>query len=65
VETAQEIREPGKNIGRDLRTAEKLEADLDALIERRHNQRVATEGERPAEEAWLESERLHIAARRA
>lgn len=55
----------GKFIGRVLRAGERMEADLDTLITRSHERRVATDGERPAEEAWKETERRHMVARRA
>jgi hypothetical protein len=48
----------------DVERAERVEADLDRLITRRHDQRVKDEGERQAEEAWAESERRHFAKRR-
>ncbi len=51
------LREPGRNIGR----SEMVESELNGLITRRHDARVAEEGERPAEEAWMESERAHNA----
>lgn len=53
--------EPGRAIGR----GELLFDQLDGLITRRHDARVIEEGERPAEEAWMESERRHSARRRA
>ncbi len=43
---------------------EQVEAELDTMIRRRHDRRVVEEGERPAEEAWAESERRHAARRR-
>ncbi len=51
------LREPGRNIGR----SEMVASELNGLITRRHDARVAEEGERPAEEAWMESERAHNA----
>jgi hypothetical protein len=57
--------EPGKFIGRVLRAGERTEADIDTLITRRHERRVATESERPAEEAWKETESRHMVARHA
>jgi hypothetical protein len=48
----------------DIAKGEATEKELDALIRRRHNHRVVEEGERPAEEAWMESERRYTAQRR-
>jgi hypothetical protein len=39
--------------------SEMVEAEITRLIERRHDARVAEEGERRAEEIWMESERKH------
>ena len=58
------LAKPGHGIGRDIGRSEDVEGDLDRLIERRHDQRVTVEGERPAEEAWQESERRQEARRR-
>lgn len=55
--------EPGRFINRDITAGEITEAGVDALIEKRHKQRVAEEGERPAEQMWAESVRRHSAAR--
>jgi hypothetical protein len=44
--------------------AESVEAELDRFIRTRHDRRVADEGERPAEEAWMESERRYEERRR-
>ena len=41
-----------------------VEAELDRLITKRHGKRVADEGERPALEAWQESERRYDEQRR-
>jgi hypothetical protein len=49
----------------DIAHGEMVEKELDGLITRRHDRRVADEGERPLEEAWAESERRHNARRRA
>ncbi len=56
---------PGVGISREIdhRALEKQEADLERLIERRHDQRVATEGERKLEEDWQITERRHAAER--
>jgi hypothetical protein len=48
----------------DIARSEAVEADLTRLIEKRHDRRVVEEGERPAEEAWQESERRHEARKR-
>jgi hypothetical protein len=40
---------------------EMVEAELGRLIEKRHDKRVLEEGERPAFEAWQESERRYFA----
>jgi hypothetical protein len=43
----------------DTARAEAVEAELDRFIGTRHDRRVAEEGERLAEEAWMESERRY------
>ena len=43
---------------------EKVELELDAFITKRDAQRRRSEGERLAEEVWMESERLYNARRR-
>jgi len=43
---------------------EQVEREIDAMIRRRHDARVIQEGERPAHEAWMESEKRHDARRR-
>jgi hypothetical protein len=48
----------------DIARGEQVENELTAMIERRHDQRVVEEGERPVEEAWQESERRHEACKR-
>ena len=48
----------------DIARSEQVERELDAMVRRRHDRRVVKEGERPAEEAWAESERRHAAQRR-
>jgi len=55
--------EPGRFISRDITHSEQIEKELDTFISKRHDQRVAAEGGRPAEAAWRESER-RVAARR-
>jgi hypothetical protein len=56
----------GRGIGRDIASAagEKAERQIDAFILHRHDKRVAPEGDREEEEAWKDTERRHIAARR-
>jgi predicted acetyltransferase len=48
----------------DISRSEQVETDLHRLIERRHDQRVLSEGERAAEELWAESERRYFARQR-
>jgi hypothetical protein len=48
----------------DIARSEAVEADLNRLIEKRHDRRVVEEAERPAEEMWAESVRRHNARRR-
>jgi hypothetical protein len=43
---------------------EMIEADLTRLIEKRHDERVKTEGERAEEELWAESERQYRQVKR-
>lgn len=49
----------------DVTRSELVEAELDRLVEKRHDLRVAEEGERPAEAIWAESERAYDARRLA
>ncbi len=49
----------------DVAKGELVEGELDRLVEKRHDRRVTHEGERPAEEAWMQSERKYDARRRA
>jgi hypothetical protein len=56
---------PGAALSRNIASGERAEADLDAFISRRHNQRVGSEGERRQEELWQESAWRHEAAKRA
>ena len=51
-------------VGWDISRGEGVEKELDHLVRKRHDRRVVEEGERCAEEAWLESERRHAARRR-
>jgi hypothetical protein len=43
---------------------EMVEAELTRLIEKRHDERVKTEGERAEEELWAESERRYFEVKR-
>jgi hypothetical protein len=54
-----------RNLGSPTAPGEAVEHEVDAMISRRHNQRVATEGERGEEEVWRQTERRFEAARRA
>jgi hypothetical protein len=58
------LREKGVDVV-DVARGEMVEAELDRLVEKRHDRRVADEGERPAEEIWMESERRYDERRRA
>ncbi len=55
------MREPGLSIGRDISRGEQVEHEISAFIEKRDAARVREEGDRPAEAAWMESERAHNA----
>ena len=48
----------------DIAKGEATEQELNALIRRRLDQRVASKGERAEEELWAESERKYAARRR-
>jgi hypothetical protein len=48
----------------DVARGELVEKELNVLITRRHDRRVADEGERPALEMWQESERRYDERRR-
>ncbi len=50
--------------GREIARGEAVEKELDAFISKRHDRRLTDEGERPTEEAWMESGRRHDASRR-
>jgi hypothetical protein len=52
-------------VGRDISRGEATEKDLDAMITRRHEARVKTDGHRPSEEMYEESVPRHNAQRRA
>ena len=56
--------QPGQAIGRDIARGEATEKEIDSFISKRHRNRVATEGERQAEESWKASERAYSARRR-
>ena len=65
-----DVAQPGRFINRDLASSlvpgESAEKQIDAFISHRHAKRVAAEEcERDEEAAWRESERRHIAQRRA
>jgi hypothetical protein len=49
--------QPGRAIGRDIGRGEAVEPEMDAFISKRHDRRVAEEGERQAEEPWRASVR--------
>jgi hypothetical protein len=55
---------PGTALSRDIARGESVEYEIDAFISKRHRDRVATEGERQAEESWRASERAYFARRR-
>jgi hypothetical protein len=48
----------------DISRTEQVETDLDRFIQRRHDQRAQTEGERLEEELWQESVDRYNARRR-
>jgi hypothetical protein len=48
----------------EIARGELVEKELNVLIARRHDRRVADEGERPALEKWQESERRYDERRR-
>jgi hypothetical protein len=62
-EEMMDVAHSGRFIGRDISKGEHVETDLNNLIERRHQQLVAMEGERREEEDWQKTERAHAAAR--
>ncbi len=51
----------GAGLSRDIATSKKVEAEIDAMISRRHDKRVLDEGERDEEAAWAASVRRHSA----
>ncbi len=59
------MREPGRDLSREIAAGEAVEHELDAFITRRDRQRRETEGERAAEELWEASSRLPRARRTA
>ena len=54
---------PGAALSRDISAGEHVEKEIDQFISRRHRDRLATEGERQAEETWAASERTYFACR--
>ncbi len=56
--------EPGRFVSRDIARGEAVEHELDAFVSKRHDQRVASEGERAVEEVWVDAERRQAAHRR-
>ena len=56
--------EPGRALNRDISRSMAVDAENDAFIERRHNQRVRDEGERLEEAVWVETSRREEAHRR-
>jgi hypothetical protein len=54
----------GRALSRDISKGEIVETDLDRFIEGRDRMRRLEEGERVAEEAWVESTRIHNEKRR-
>lgn len=59
-----DIAQPGRAISRDIGRGEAVEHELTAFIEKCHEQRIKSEGERRAEKAWRESERREELRRR-
>ncbi len=59
-----DVAQPGLGIGRDISKGEQVENELTAMIERRHNERVKTEGERAEMEAWRVTELREEARKR-
>ncbi len=55
---------PGRFVSRDIARGEAVEHELNQFIVKRHDQRVASEGEREIESVWLDAERRQTAARR-
>lgn len=55
----------GAALSRDITKGEVVDADLERFIAKRHDARIAEEGEYDVEQAWRESERRAEAARRA
>jgi hypothetical protein len=54
-----------KELGREIAAGEKADAQLDSFITKRHDRRVAEEGERPAEAAMVAPARappIHLSA---
>jgi hypothetical protein len=55
----------GAALSRDITRGEQVEGELDALITRRYDKRVAEEGHRPSEEMYEESSRRYHEQMRA
>lgn len=53
----------GAALSRDITRGEKVDADIDNFISKRHEKRVAEEGERAVEDAWKAAERRAAAER--
>jgi hypothetical protein len=49
----------GTGLSRDISPAEKVEAEIDTMISRRHDRRVSEEGHRPSEEMYEEGVRRY------
>ena len=58
------MRQPGQALNRDIAKGESVEAEINAFISRRHEQRRKSEPERETEAAWRAAEKLQEAARR-
>ena len=54
-----------RGIGREIATGDRADAEVDAFISRRHEQRRKSEPEREVEAAWVAAERREAARRRA
>lgn len=54
----------GQVLSRDIAQGLQVDGELDRFIEKRHEKRIAEEGERAQEAAWAESARKHAAKQR-
>ena len=54
-----------RGIGWEIATGNRADAEVDAFISRRHEQRRKSEPERETEAVWVEAERREAARRRA